>query len=57
VVRDGCPRDKVAAMHSKRPQYVREQMFPDFRDGKIRFLVSTNLTAYALNIAHLGYII
>jgi len=52
--RRGLP---VRAIHGSLNQSDREKTLADFRDGKVRFLVATNLAARGLDILHVSHVI
>jgi ATP-dependent RNA helicase DeaD len=47
----------VRAIHGSLGQGERERTLSDFRDGKVRFLVATNLAARGLDILHVSHVI
>jgi ATP-dependent RNA helicase DeaD len=50
-------RFEVAALHGGRSQREREQTLADFKAGKLRFLVATNVASRGLDISDLPYVL
>ena len=48
---------EVAAIHSKKSQYTRTEALGDFKAGKLRILVTTDLLARGIDIQFLPYVI
>jgi len=46
----------VCAMHGRLEQSERNRIMKDFRDGKIRFLVTTDLMARGIDVQSLGVV-
>jgi ATP-dependent RNA helicase DeaD len=47
----------VRAIHGSLSQVEREKTLADFRSGKVRYLVATNLAARGLDIVHVSHVI
>jgi ATP-dependent RNA helicase RhlE len=48
---------KVAALHSDKPQFQRQQALDGFRSGKVHILVATDIAARGLDIATVTHVI
>lgn len=46
-----------AAIHSNKTQGVRERSLSEFREGKTRVLVATDVAARGIDISHIGHVI
>jgi superfamily II DNA/RNA helicase len=47
----------VRAIHGSLSQVEREKTLADFREGRVRYLVATNLAARGLDILHVSHVI
>jgi ATP-dependent RNA helicase DeaD len=54
-LRDG--RKRVAAMHGDLPQSSRDRIMQDFRDGKIVYLVATDVVGRGIDVTNISHII
>src|SRR5207302_1019164 len=50
-------RKRVAAMHGDLPQPQRERIMQDFREGKITYLVATDVVGRGIDVTNISHII